>query len=89
MKLPASLIENAAAPLYSSGLLNLPNIFCVGLSWSGCEFYKVPRRKTQKKIPYLDSVVSCGLAVNPSFSYLYFAIGGMCRYPPSGSVDCR
>jgi hypothetical protein len=32
MKLLASLIKNAAAPLYSSGLLNLPNIFCFGQS---------------------------------------------------------
>ncbi len=34
MKLLASLIKKAAAPLYSSGLLNLPSIFCVGHSLS-------------------------------------------------------
>ena len=32
IKLLASLIKNAAAPRYSSGLLNLPNIFCFGQS---------------------------------------------------------
>jgi hypothetical protein len=32
IKLLASLIKNAAAPLYSSGLLNLPSIFCFGHS---------------------------------------------------------
>jgi hypothetical protein len=32
IKLLASLIKNAAAPLYSSGRDNLPNIFCFGHS---------------------------------------------------------
>ena len=32
MKLLASLIRNTAAPLYSSGLLSLPSIFCFGHS---------------------------------------------------------
>jgi hypothetical protein len=32
IKLLASLIKNTAAPRYSSGLLNLPSIFCVGQS---------------------------------------------------------
>jgi hypothetical protein len=34
MKLLASLIKKTAAPRYSSGLLNLPNMFCFGHSVS-------------------------------------------------------
>ncbi len=34
MKLLASLIKNTAAPRYSSGLLNLPSMFCFGHSVS-------------------------------------------------------